>query len=1188
MKKLYFLLATMFFALSASNVSAQCYTAPFTESFNTTTQPSCVLISATTGGPWVFNAGFFWNTSGCSGTPVDHTGNSGSFAAMDQSGTDAGVILELDTIDVSLLTVPYLEFYYQMCGVGYSPVNILFVEAFNGTGWNVVDTIQQGTVGWERFGYDVSTNTFGTNLMKIRFRAESGGAGIDFYGDQALDDISVIEAPTCFPLSNFGTANLTTTSIDLSWTDPNTAGSYQIEWDTAGFAQGTGNLVLTTSNPYNLTGLTAFTNYDWYVRAICGPADTSVWGFGGSFFTGYCTPAPTSVDGQGIVNVAFDTVNNPTGAEPGNYGDYSALIGNVGQGQLIPVNITYATGLTYNTEIYIDWNNDLDFNDPGENVYSGVSLGVNPTTLNATFTVPAMQPLGQYRMRIGGADFATPIPCYTGSWASFEDYTVNVTPPPSCSAPTALFADSIGADSALLFWTDNASATQWQIEWDTTGFTQGTGNLVITGNNPYVLTGLTPVSTYDFYVRAICGAMDTSAWAIPASFTTACAAFTAPWTDDVEAHTPTTNLTSSLCWTATANNTGNDWNIDGAGSTPSTGTGPASANSGTNYFYFEASGGTAGNEAYLVSPSVDVSALTAPRLTFFYHMWGDNRGVMADLFVEVFDGTRFVLVDSIIGQQQTSQAAPFAQRIVDISTFTGIISVRFTAKWNGAQWGDISLDDFVIEERPLCPAPSALVSNITSTTSADLSWTENGVATEWQVQWDTAGFSPGTGRGDSIANNDSITLNGLTTFTNYDWYVRAICGRGDTSVWTQGNFNINYCTPAPTSTDGQGIVNVAYDTVNNSTGSEPGFYGDYSNFVGNAVQGQVLNVDVTYATGFTYNTEIFVDWNNDLDFNDTLENVYSGVSLAANPTTLNTSFLVPASVPLGQYRMRIGGADFGVVTPCYTGSFAAFEDYTINVIAPVPNDLGVVSIDPLTDKCGTSTDTITVTIVNFGTSNQTGFPLGYSINGVAITPETFTGTINAGDTGVYTFTTTTTYPGTGVMNINAYTALTTDTSNNNDSSSTSLIIFSNVSTFPYAESFESGNGGWTAQGTTTFDLGAPAGAIIDTASDGTQAWVTNLTGLYNVNEAGWVNSPCFDLTGIFKPMIELDIWYDAEFSWDGAVLQATTDGGLSWIKIGDFLDTVNWYTDNSIAGLGGLEPSLEGWSGTGTSGSAVG
>ncbi|MDZ7845828.1 MAG: hypothetical protein U5L96_03080 [Owenweeksia sp.] len=69
------------------------------------------------------------NSVNCAAAP-DHTGNSGNYAWMDQSGTDAGVILETPDIDVSALTTPYLEFYYWLCGVGYSPANPLYIETY--------------------------------------------------------------------------------------------------------------------------------------------------------------------------------------------------------------------------------------------------------------------------------------------------------------------------------------------------------------------------------------------------------------------------------------------------------------------------------------------------------------------------------------------------------------------------------------------------------------------------------------------------------------------------------------------------------------------------------------------------------------------------------------------------------------------------------------------------------------------------------------------------------------------------------------------------------------------------------------------------------------------------------------------------------------------------------------------------
>ncbi len=145
----------------------------------------------------------------------------------------------------------------------------------------------------------------------------------------------------------------------------------------------------------------------------------------------YCTPGPTSTDGSGITNVVYGTVSNPTAGEPGGYADYSSLSSDYSQNDVVTLDLTYSTGYTYNTKIWVDWNNNGSFADAGEEMYSGVSTAANPTTLNTTFTIPANATAGIHRMRIGGCDIATPIPCYTGSWGTFEDYSLNILP--SCN-----------------------------------------------------------------------------------------------------------------------------------------------------------------------------------------------------------------------------------------------------------------------------------------------------------------------------------------------------------------------------------------------------------------------------------------------------------------------------------------------------------------------------------------------------------------------------------------------------------------------------------------------------------------------------------------------------------------------------------------------------------------------------------
>lgn len=72
----------------------------------------------------------------------------------------------------------------------------------------------------------------------------------------------------------------------------------------------------------------------------------------------------------------------------------------------------------------------------------------------------------------------------------------------------------------------------------------------------------------------------------------------------------------------------------------------------------------------------------------------------------------------------------------------------------------------------------------------------------------------------------------------------------------------------------------------------------------------------------------------------------------------------------------------------------------------VANDVGVVSIDAPEDATFTTSEVITVTIKNFGTTTQSNIPVSYSVNGGTTVDEIFTGSIAAGQTASFTFNTT--------------------------------------------------------------------------------------------------------------------------------------------------------------------------------------
>ena len=137
-------------------------------------------------GGWVFtgNPGY---AAGSNGRP------SGTYAWIDFSGTDAGATLEAPDVDVSSLTTPQLRFFYFSVNTNSTAVNELYVESYDGTNWNVIDTIIQLNSGWEEHTTDLSTSIFNNTLVKVRFRTESGGSSTDFYSDILLDDVEIRE-----------------------------------------------------------------------------------------------------------------------------------------------------------------------------------------------------------------------------------------------------------------------------------------------------------------------------------------------------------------------------------------------------------------------------------------------------------------------------------------------------------------------------------------------------------------------------------------------------------------------------------------------------------------------------------------------------------------------------------------------------------------------------------------------------------------------------------------------------------------------------------------------------------------------------------------------------------------------------------------------------------------------------------
>ena len=248
----------------------------------------------------------------------------------------------------------------------------------------------------------------------------------------------------------------------VSWAATSGATSYDVYFG-AGSLPGSVTSNVAT-NSYSVGTLLASTIYYWKVVAknACGDAvSSSTWTFttAASPCVVYCTPTASSgVDGTGITNVSYSSVNNTT-SNTTVYNDYTSSVGNVIQGATMPISITTSTGKkAYNLKIWVDWNNDGDFADAGEEMFSG---SVTSTTITGNILVPSTSIVGNHRMRVGitqgqgnGINNETPTPCFTGTKGAFEDYTLNV-----ISSSVCTLAPTVSTNPSSVTISNNASTS---------------------------------------------------------------------------------------------------------------------------------------------------------------------------------------------------------------------------------------------------------------------------------------------------------------------------------------------------------------------------------------------------------------------------------------------------------------------------------------------------------------------------------------------------------------------------------------------------------------------------------------------------------------------------------------------------------------------------------------------------------
>ena len=368
---------------------------------------------------------------------------------------------------------------------------------------------------YQEFIIDLSSFT---GASFIAFHVASGGLdGWRLYIDEVLVEEIPASAPGC--ASNFtdtADENCGNYDFSVSWDSVSGADGYLL---TAGTTSGGNDLVdaldLGSSTTYNFSSVIIGQNYFYTVtpynvngNAVGCEEQTVRTAQEGC----YCASSPTSNDGTGISSVTLAGTDFTSGGDI-TYEDFTATSVPVGQSTTASLEITFATGYTYNTHVWVDFNDDFNF-DESELLFSGESTSANPTTLDASFSIPSTAALGQHRLRIGSADSgqSNPNACYNGSYGVTIDMTIDVTDPPACIAPSALAASNVTDYSADISWSAGGTETAYEYVFQAAGIGEPTGAGTQLTTTSVSLSGLSSNTAYEFYVRSACDDGSFSTW----------------------------------------------------------------------------------------------------------------------------------------------------------------------------------------------------------------------------------------------------------------------------------------------------------------------------------------------------------------------------------------------------------------------------------------------------------------------------------------------------------------------------------------------------------------------------------------------------------------------------------------------------------------------------------------------------
>ena len=625
--------------------------------------------------------------------------------------------------------------------------------------FTAIDTVDNATnTDWETFEISLENYNGAEGQIAMLLPKTTSGSALRYIDNVIVNELYV----NCETIGGITVNDITSTSAVVSWID-SVESFYMVEYGLHGFTAGEGTFDTTSNTSYTINNLTSLSEYDVYIYRICSADDTSAASMVTSFTTtcGEISELPfienfdtweTNINsfGQcwnrlsnGSVTVYANIKNTQSVSQP------NSLYMKCGENNYSVVALPKISAALDSLQISFDI---MKTSSTAQNIEIGIMTDpTNAATFNAisTYAVSAASTWEGVQVQFdsySGTQGHIAIRIPSGRFIDYYIDNVVVDYIPDCMAPTDVVVGDFAENGINVDWTEMGTATQWDVCYGPDGFdVNGSQARIITGitSHPYTIQNLSSDTIYNVYVRSVCGTGNISDWSV--SHVTSRASV---YNMLVRGHDTISTCSARI--------------YDDGG---------ANGNYSNNV-----------NSVLTIYPSSTGNILTVT---------GTTRLQEQEDYIKIFDGpdTTYTRMVYVAGNANINCSSSF-----------GPITIKFVSS-AGVNYAGIDLN-VQCEEVSCYIVQNVAATNITSST-ADISWTEIGTATQWEIEYGPRGFAHGSGES-VIANSTTHTITNMTPATQYDVYVRAVCGTDDASQWQMIHITTSLCDNPTIATIGNG------------------------------------------------------------------------------------------------------------------------------------------------------------------------------------------------------------------------------------------------------------------------------------------------------------------------------------------------------------------------------------------------